>query len=64
MERNCPQCGVKMDVFDEACPSCGKVSKPGTMLSAAAVIHGHGSVLILVAGLTAGWFVLSWLFKW
>jgi len=64
MERNCPHCGVKMDVFDEACHSCGSTSKPGILLSAAAVIHGHSSVLVLVAGLTAGWFIMSWLFKW
>ena len=64
MERDCPHCKVKMDVFDEECPSCATPSKPGALLSAAAIIHGHRSILFLVAGLTAGWFILSWLFKW
>jgi len=64
MERDCPRCGAKMDVFDEACPTCGGESKPGKMLSVVAVVHGYRSVIFLAACLTAGWFVLSWLFKW
>lgn len=63
MIRNCPHCGKGIDVFDEECPSCGKPSKPGVLLSLAAIIHGHRQLLLLIAGLVVIWIVLSKLFN-
>ncbi len=63
MLRPCPHCNTKMEVFEEACPACGKQSKPGLLLSVAEIIYGHRSLLFVAAVLIAAWFILSWLIK-
>ena len=63
MKRICPHCGKEMEVFDEGCPSCGRPSKPGAMLSVAAVLHGYRSWFVLIGALTVGWIILSRLIK-
>lgn len=59
MHRACPHCGKEIDVFDETCGACGKPSKPGVLLAAAAIVHGHRSLLLLIAALIVSWIVLS-----
>ena len=59
MNRECPHCGQEIEVFAEGCGSCGKPSKPGVLLAAAAIVHSHRSLLLLVAALVASWFILS-----
>lgn len=59
MKRPCPHCKTKMEVFDEACPNCGKGSKPGLFISMAEIIYGHRSLLFVAAVLAAAWFILS-----
>ena len=53
-----------MAVFDEECPACHKASKPGLLLSLAAIIHGHRKVILLAAILAAAWVIMTRLFKW
>ena len=59
MNRECPHCGKEINVFDEECASCGKASRPGVLLSIAAILHGYRSMILLVAALIASWFILS-----
>ena len=63
MTRPCPRCGKQMAVFDEACPACGKPSKPGVFLSVAEVVYGHRSLLFVAAVLVIAWIMLSRLIK-
>ena len=63
MMRPCPHCKTKMEVFDEACPTCGKHSKPGLLISIAEMIYGHRSLLFVAAVLAVAWIILSWLIK-
>ena len=63
MNRPCPHCGKEIDVFDEKCPTCWKASKPGFLLSIAAIVHGYRSLLFLVGVLVASWFILWNIFE-
>ncbi len=63
MLRPCPHCSKEIDVFDEDCTACGGRSKAGFLLQIAAVIHGHRSVLFLVAVLVVAWVILSRIIK-
>lgn len=62
MNRACPHCGKEMHVFDDQCGACGKPSKPGVLLAAAAILHGHRSLLLMVAALIVSWIVLTKIF--
>jgi len=59
MNRACPHCGQQIHVFDEECAACGKPSKPGLLLAAAAIVHGHRSLLLMIAALVVSWIILS-----
>jgi predicted amidophosphoribosyltransferase len=63
LQRNCPNCSAKMDVFDEECPACKKPSKPGALLTIAGIIHGWRKVILLAAILTLAWIIMEKLFK-
>lgn len=62
MNRACPHCGKVIDVFDELCASCGKPSKPGVLLATLAILHGHRSMILMIAALIASWLILTKIF--
>jgi hypothetical protein len=62
MNRPCPHCSAKMDVFDEECPACKKPSKPGALLTFAGIIHGWRKVILLAVILAAAWIIMEKLF--
>ena len=63
MNRACPYCSKEIDVFDEQCSSCGKPSRPGMFLATAAILHGHRSMILMIAALIASWIILTKIFK-
>jgi RNA polymerase subunit RPABC4/transcription elongation factor Spt4 len=63
LTRPCPHCNTKIDVFDEVCPACGKTSKPGTLISIAAIIYGHRSFIFVLVVLVVAWIILDKLIK-
>ncbi len=63
MNRACPHCNKEIDVFDEQCAACGKSSKPGVMLATVAILHGHRSMILMIAALIVGWIILTKIFN-